>query len=130
MGGGAFLPSDFDFHEWQDVGKPWTATTFSLPQLREFGLDPSSIRAKRAVELIGVNSRWDHADEPYWEGEVEECINGRTVLTAPISGSTSRPSSTGWSVSVLTTAVGTARGPTVRFARRRAAAVPAQRRRS
>ena len=26
--GGAFLPSDFDFHEWQDVGQPWTATTF------------------------------------------------------------------------------------------------------
>ena len=40
--GGAFLPRGFDFREWQEVGQPWTATAFSLSQLREFGLDPSS----------------------------------------------------------------------------------------
>jgi hypothetical protein len=84
--GGAFLPRDFDFHEWQEVGQPWTATAFSLSQLREFGLDPASDRAKRAVELIGVNSRWDHAGEPYWEGEVEECINGRVVADGAYFG--------------------------------------------
>jgi hypothetical protein len=84
--GGAFLPRDFDFSEWQDVGQPWTATAFSLSQLREFGLDPSSDRIKRAVELIGTNSRWDHAGEPYWEGEVEECINGRTLADGAYFG--------------------------------------------
>jgi hypothetical protein len=84
--GGAFLPSDFDFREWREVGQPWTATAFSLSQLREFGLDPASARARRAVELIGVNSRWDHAGEPYWEGEVEECINGRTVADGAYFG--------------------------------------------
>jgi len=84
--GGAFFPRGFDFQEWQDVGQPWTATAFSLSQLREFGLDPSSDRAKRAVELIGVNSRWDHAGEPYWEGEVEECINGRTAADGAYFG--------------------------------------------
>jgi hypothetical protein len=84
--GGAFLPRDFDFSEWQDVGQPWTATAFSLSQLRELGLDPSSDRIKRAVELIGANSRWDHAGEPYWEGEVEECINGRTVADGAYFG--------------------------------------------
>lgn len=84
--GGAFLPRDFDFQEWQDVGQPWTATAFSLSQLREFGLDPSSDRARRAVELIGANSRWDHAGQPYWEGEVEECINGRTVADGAYFG--------------------------------------------
>lgn len=84
--GGAFLPSGFDFQEWQDVGQPWTATAFSLSQLREFGLDPSSDRARRAVELIGVNSRWDHAGEPYWEGEVEECINGRIAADGAYFG--------------------------------------------
>jgi hypothetical protein len=68
------------------VGQPWTATTFSLSQLREFGLDPSSDRAKRAVELIGANSRWDHAGQPYWEGEIEECINGRTVADGAYFG--------------------------------------------
>ena len=77
--GGAFVPRGFDFREWQEVGQPWTATAFSLSQLREFGLDPSSKSAKRAVRLIGESSTWDHDGEPYWEGEVEECINGRTV---------------------------------------------------
>ena len=84
--GGAFLPHGFDFREWQEVGQPFTATTFSLSQLREFGLDPSSDRINRAVELIGAKSRWDHADEPYWQGEVEECINGRTVADGAYFG--------------------------------------------
>jgi hypothetical protein len=84
--GGAFLPSGFDFREWQEVGQPWTATVFSLSQLREFGLDPASARIQRAVELIGANSRWDHAGEPYWEGEGEECINGRIVADGAYFG--------------------------------------------
>jgi hypothetical protein len=84
--GGAFAPSDFDFREWHEVGQPWTATAFSLSQLREFGLDPSSDRAKRAVELIGANSRWDEGGQPYWEGESEECINGRTVADGAYFG--------------------------------------------
>jgi hypothetical protein len=84
--GGAFLPSGFDFREWQEVGQPWTATVFSLSQLREPGLDPASDRIQRAVELIGANSRWDHAGEPYWEGEVEECINGRIVADGAYFG--------------------------------------------
>jgi hypothetical protein len=84
--GGAFAPKDFDFREWREVGQPWTATAFSLSQLREFGLDPSSDRAKRAVELIGANSRWEEGGQPYWEGEVEECINGRVVADGAYFG--------------------------------------------
>jgi hypothetical protein len=84
--GGAFAPHDFDWSEWQQVGQPWTATVFSLSQLREFGLDPASDRARRAVELIGANSHWDHDGQPYWEGEVEECINGRTVADGAYFG--------------------------------------------
>jgi hypothetical protein len=84
--GGAFLPRGFGPHEWQEEGQPWTATMFALSQLREFGLDPASDRAKRAVELIGANSRWEHAGEPYWDGEVEECINGRTVADGAYFG--------------------------------------------
>ena len=84
--GGAFLPRDFDAAEWRAVGQPWTATSFSLTQLREFGLDPSSRRAKRTVELVGANARWDEGGQPYWEGEVEECINGRTVADGAYFG--------------------------------------------
>ena len=84
--GGSFIPGGFDFREWQEVGQPWTSTLFSLSQLREFGLDPTSGRAMRAVELIGANSRWDHGGEPYWDGEVEECINGRIVADGAYFG--------------------------------------------
>jgi hypothetical protein len=84
--GGSFFPRDFEAREWREVGQPWTATAFSLSQLREFGLDPSSDRAKRAVQLIGANSRWDEGGQPYWQGEVEECINGRTVADGAYFG--------------------------------------------
>jgi hypothetical protein len=84
--GGAFIPSDFDPREWQEVGQPWTATTWALAQLREFGLDPASPSARRTVELIGVHARWEHDAQPYWAGEVEECINGRTVADGAYFG--------------------------------------------
>ena len=84
--GGAFFPSNFDVREWRELGQPWTATTFALSQLRELGLDPSSERAKRAVQLIGANSRWDEGGQSYWQGEVEECINGRTVADGAYFG--------------------------------------------
>ncbi len=84
--GGAFFPNGFERREWLERGQPWTATTFSLSQLREFGLDPASDRARRTVELIGANSRWDEGGQPYWEGEVEECINGRTVADGAYFG--------------------------------------------
>jgi hypothetical protein len=84
--GGAFLPASFDPSEWEQVGQPWTATTWVLSQLRELGLDPHSEPARRAAQLIGANARWDHDGQPFWEGEVEECINGRTVADGAYFG--------------------------------------------
>jgi hypothetical protein len=84
--GGAFFPRGFESQEWQQVGQPWTATAFSLSQLREFGLDPASQRARNTVELIGTSSRWDEGGQPYWQGEVEECINGRVVADGAYFG--------------------------------------------
>jgi hypothetical protein len=84
--GGAFLPSGFDPQEWRDVGQPWTATCWALTQLREFGLDPASDRARSTVALVGANARWDEGGQPFWEGEVEECINGRTVADGAYFG--------------------------------------------
>jgi hypothetical protein len=84
--GGAFIPKGFDPAEWRDVGQPWTATCFALSQLREFGLEPHSASARRAIAGVTANARWDHDGEPYWEGEVEECINGRTVADGAYFG--------------------------------------------
>jgi hypothetical protein len=92
--GGAHFPADFDWHgqeaqrgaDGRMATQPWTATSHSLSLLREFGLDPTSDRARRAVELIGANSRWEEGGQPYWEGEVEPCINGMTVANGAYFG--------------------------------------------
>jgi hypothetical protein len=84
--GGSFIPRGFTRQDWKNFGQPWTATSFSLSQLRELGLDPWSDRARRIVELVGRHSRWDEGGQPYWEGEVEECINGRTVADGAYFG--------------------------------------------
>lgn len=84
--GGAFLPVGFTRAEWKEQGQPWTATCFSLNQLHEFGLDPKSASARRTVELVGGNCHWEEGGQPYWHGETEECINGRTVADGAYFG--------------------------------------------
>lgn len=84
--GGAFVPAGFTWDEWQEHGQPWTATHWALSQLRELGLDPDSEKARRTVALVGENAKWDHDGQPFWEGEVEECINGRTVANGAYFG--------------------------------------------
>jgi hypothetical protein len=72
--GGTYRPG------WVDRSKPfydaWTATHFSLQQLRDFGLDPRSPDARRAAALVRDNVRWDANDATYFRGETEPCING------------------------------------------------------
>ncbi|PJI84710.1 squalene cyclase [Luteimicrobium subarcticum] len=77
--GGAFFPSGFTRRQWEDEGQPWTATAWAVHDLRDLGLDPASDAARRTVRLVGANARWDEGDQPFWDGEVEECINGRTL---------------------------------------------------
>jgi hypothetical protein len=62
-----------------DVGQPWTATTYSLLQLRDFGVDPQNEKVRRTVALVRDNCRWEEGGQPYFSGEVEPCINGMTV---------------------------------------------------
>lgn len=64
----------------------WTSTTWSLKLLHDFGLDPGSSAARRAVELVREHCRWEHDGEPYFAGEVEPCINGRVVATGAYFG--------------------------------------------
>ena len=64
----------------------WTSTTWSLALLRAFGLDPACAEARRAVRLVGEHCRWEHDGEPYFAGEVEPCINGRTVAIGAYFG--------------------------------------------
>jgi hypothetical protein len=81
--GGTYLPARFDDSE---KGQPWTATAYSLLLLRDFGLDPLSTGARNAVELVRQNSRWEEGGQPFFEGEVEPCINGMTVALGAYFG--------------------------------------------
>lgn len=84
--GGAFVPAGFTRELWEEEGQPWTATTYALTDLRDMGLPPDCESAQRTVRLVGENSRWDHDGQPFWDGEVEECINGRTVAAGAYFG--------------------------------------------
>jgi hypothetical protein len=75
--GGAYFPGDFGRKEFETEPQPWTATTWSLNALREWGLD-ASVLADTA-ERLAANSRWEYEDLPYWGGEVDCCINGYTI---------------------------------------------------
>jgi hypothetical protein len=64
----------------------WTSTTFTLLSLRDMGLDPASDQARRAIELVRDNSKWDHDGQNYFDGEVEPCINGKAVALGAYFG--------------------------------------------
>ncbi|WP_457099203.1 squalene cyclase [Microbacterium sp. P5_E9] len=72
--GGAFFPADMTNDE---EGQPWTATTWSLTALREWGMDAAALAGTAAK--IAANSRWEYDDLPYWDGEVDVCINAMTL---------------------------------------------------
>lgn len=82
--GGTFFPADFA-GSFAD-GQPWTATEPTLTLLRLFGADPADERVRRAVALVRANARWEYDDEPFFAGEVEPCINGRTVALGAYFG--------------------------------------------
>lgn len=64
----------------------WTSTTWSLALLKAFGLEPQTPEARLAVGLVHENVQWEHDAEPYFAGEVEPCINGRTVALGSYFG--------------------------------------------
>ena len=78
-------------------GRPWshdwTDTFHVLELLRRLGLDPESEQARRAVGLVREHVTWRDpdfetpwADNRFFEGEVEPCINGNIVATGAYFG--------------------------------------------
>jgi hypothetical protein len=71
----------------------WTDTFHVLELLRRFGLDPESEQARRAIGLVRENVTWRNAqfetpwaDNRFFEGEVEPCINGNVVSSGAYFG--------------------------------------------
>lgn len=82
--GGTYRPG------WVDESRPfydaWTATHFSLATLREFGLDPASEPARRAIGLVRDHVRWDATGTGYFQGETEPCVNGMALASGAYFG--------------------------------------------
>lgn len=84
--GGSFAPKGATADDFKDGKQPFTATAFVLTELRDMGLDPKSTLAMRSVDLIRNSCKWDHDGQNFWDGEVEECINGRLVADGSYFG--------------------------------------------
>ena len=61
--------------------------------LKDMGLDPTSERARRAIAPVREDCTWgpEFGDSPFFEGEVEPCINGRVLGLGAYFGPASNP---------------------------------------
>ena len=76
--------------QWGDgVATPfWWSNLYTLLFLRDLGLDPASAPARAAIALVRDNVTWgpEWGNAPFFEGEVEPCINGRVVALCAYFG--------------------------------------------
>lgn len=76
--------------QWGDgVATPfWWSNLYTLLFLRDLGLDPASERARTAIDLVRRRVTWgrEFGDSPFFDGEVEPCINGRVVALGAYFG--------------------------------------------
>ncbi|HEU4642587.1 MAG TPA: hypothetical protein VFS44_09040 [Gemmatimonadaceae bacterium] len=79
--------------QWGDgVATPfWWSNMYTLVFLRDLGLDPASERAGAAIDRVREHVTWGpgFGDSPFFEGEVEPCINGRVVALGAYFGARS-----------------------------------------
>jgi hypothetical protein len=75
--GGAYFPAGYDPAAEGGDGQPWTATTWTLNTLRDWGLEAAALAG--TAEQLAAHSRWEYDDLPYWDGEVDCCINAFTL---------------------------------------------------
>jgi hypothetical protein len=67
---------------WHKAGAPtWLPTLYTMLLLRATGIDPANPAVDAAVTRLAAGFRWDEefGSKPFFEGEVEPCINGGTL---------------------------------------------------
>jgi len=78
---------------WGDdmIAPKWQSTLYTLLHLRYLGLDPASEPAQKMVDIICEKVTWgpEFGDSPFFEGEVEPCINGGTLAVGSYFGQAS-----------------------------------------
>ena len=76
--------------QWGDgIATPfWWSNMYTLLFLRDLGVDPTSGRARTAIDRVRDQVTWGpgFGDSPFFEGEVEPCINGRVVALGAFFG--------------------------------------------
>jgi hypothetical protein len=66
--------------------QPWTGTYPTLRLLQELGIDPDHPDVRAAIDRVRAHCRWEYDDLPFFDGEVEPCINGGTVAVGAYFG--------------------------------------------
>jgi hypothetical protein len=90
--GAAILAAQGADGAWHRAGAPeWLPTLFTFLLLRATGVDRDAPSVRAAVARLEAGFRWDEAfgRKPFFEGEVEPCINGGTLALGAYFG---RPS--------------------------------------
>jgi hypothetical protein len=79
-----------DDGQWGDgIDIPfWWTNLYSLCWLRDLGIDPASAPACAAIDRVRTHVTWgpEWGHSPFFDGEVEPCINGRVVGLAAYFG--------------------------------------------
>jgi hypothetical protein len=57
-----------------------------MMELYDLGIDPASDTVREMTAQVAANCRWEYNGEPFFAGEVEPCINGRTVTLGAYFG--------------------------------------------
>jgi hypothetical protein len=74
---------------WHRAASPdWLPTLFTMLLLRSTGVDRAEPAVESAVERLATGFRWDteFGEKPFFEGEVEPCINGGTLALGAYFG--------------------------------------------
>ena len=76
--------------QWGDgIAAPfWWTNLYTLVWLRDLGIDPTNARVQSAIDRVRENVNWgpEWGNPPFFEGEVEPCINGRVVALGAYFG--------------------------------------------
>ena len=79
--GGAYFPGRPEpralKRDGDDSGQPYIATTWALNDLREWGVNAKFLGD--TAQKLETGCRWEYDDLPYWQGEVDCCINAFTI---------------------------------------------------
>jgi hypothetical protein len=74
---------------WHGADAPeWLPTLFTLQLLRATGVDPDDTSVRSALSRLDAGFRWhkDFGAKPFFEGEVEPCINGGALALGSYFG--------------------------------------------